>query len=222
MRDIRSETISIIEKSTLVYNVSNGYLASKRTYDIIGALTLLLFFAPLFTVVIIFIRLVFRGPAFIFEERSGLRGNVFKMFKFRSSPVDGSKWLKHIQSEKKTADGFNWEKDDENLSFAGKIIVKTGIEKLPALFNVIIGDLSLVGPRSPTIWETLNYKPMHILKFSAKPGITGLWRIYKVDRTDDEEMVKVDLKYIRERNFKSDISIMLKTISIIFGASRAA
>lgn len=193
MRDIGFETNIIIENSSLIYNVSREYLAIKRLFDIISAVLLIVFFIPLLSVVYLYIRLIHGGPVFISEERKGYRGNVFKMIKFRSIPGDNE-----------------------------SLIEKAGLERLPALINVIKGDLSLVGPWPPTIWETLSYKPRHILRLSAKPGITGLWRICKTDRDNVEEMTRVDLKYIRERNFQFDFYIVLKTISILFRSCKSA
>jgi lipopolysaccharide/colanic/teichoic acid biosynthesis glycosyltransferase len=134
----------------------------------------------------LFIRLIYGKPVLIGEERRGYRGNVFKMLRFRPISKNGK---------------F----DNE----------KAGLDMLPALINVIKGDLSLVGPWPPTIFETLSYKPRHILRLSAKPGITGLWRIYRTDRGNVDEMTKVDLKYIRERNLRFDLYIFLKTISML-------
>lgn len=186
MRDIGFETVRIIESSSLIYNVSRIYLAGKRLFDIIGALLLILVFFPLFALICLLIRLIYGKPVLIGEERRGYRGNVFKMLRFRP------------------------------ISKNGKcIMIKAGLDMLPALINVIKGDLSLVGPWPPTIFETLSYKPRHILRLSAKPGITGLWRIYRTDRGNVDEMTKVDLKYIRERNLRFDLYIFLKTISML-------
>ena len=106
------------------------------------------------------------------------------------------------------------------LSNNGKSLIKDRLDILPALINVIKGDLSLVGPWPPTIFEILSYKPRHILRFSAKPGITGLWRIYRTDRGNLDEMTRVDLKYIRERNLRFDIYIFLKTISMLIRSQK--
>lgn len=186
MRDIGFETVRIIENSSLIYNASGEYLAAKRLFDIIGALLLILFFLPLFAIIYLLIRLIHGKPVLIGEERRGYRGNVFIMYRFR--PIS---------------------KDSKCLT------LKAGLDMLPALINVVKGDLSLVGPWPPTIFETLRYKPRHILRLSAKPGITGLWRIYRTERSNVDEMTKVDLKYIRERNFRFDLYIFLKTISML-------
>jgi lipopolysaccharide/colanic/teichoic acid biosynthesis glycosyltransferase len=185
MRDIGFETVRIIENGSLIYNVSGVYLAIKRLFDIIGALLLSLFMLPLFVLICLFIRLIYGKPVLIGEERRGYRGNVFKMLRFRPLSKDGK-----------------------------CLIIKAGLDMLPALINVIKGDLSLVGPWPPTIFETLSYKPRHILRLSAKPGITGLWSVYRTDRGNIDETTKVDLKYIRERNLRFDLYIFLKTISM--------
>jgi lipopolysaccharide/colanic/teichoic acid biosynthesis glycosyltransferase len=186
MRDIGFETVRIIENSSLSYNVSGLYLAAKRLIDIIGALLLILLFLPIFSLAYLFTRIIYGKPVLIGEERRGYRGNVFKMFKFRPISAD-----------------------------VKCLLIKAGLEMLPALINVIKGDLSLVGPWPPTIYETLSYKPRHIIRLSAKPGITGLWRICRTDLGNVDEMTKVDLKYIRERNLRFDLYILLKTISIL-------
>ncbi|MGI6085364.1 MAG: sugar transferase [Acetivibrionales bacterium] len=190
MRDLGFETTIFIEKGSVVYNVSGVYLATKRIFDIIGALFLSLFLLPLFAIICLYIRLIYGKPVLIGEERRGYRGNVFRMLRFRP------------------------------LSKNGKSLIKDGLDILPALINVIKGDLSLVGPWPPTIIETLNYKPRHILRFSAKPGITGLWRIYRTDRGNLDEMTRVDLKYIRERNLRFDLYIFLKTISMLIRSQK--
>ncbi|MGI6669052.1 MAG: sugar transferase [Acetivibrionales bacterium] len=192
MRDIGFETVRILENRSLIYNVSGVYLAVKRLFDIIGALLLILLLFPLFALIYLFIRIVYGKPVLIGEERRGYRGNVFKMHKFRSITANGN------------------------------LIKNAGLDMLPALINVIKGDLSLVGPWPPTVFETLSYEPKHVLRLSAKPGITGLWRIYRTDRGNVDEMTKVDLKYIRERSIRVDLFIFLKTIFLIVRPSKKA
>lgn len=112
-------------------------------------------------------------------------------------------------------------KEDPRITPIGKIIRKTSIDELPQLFNVLKGDMSLVGPRPPIPSEIVKYDPWHNLRLSAMTGLTGLWQVSGRNQVGFEEMVRLDLKYIKERNLLYDIKIILKTIPVIFGVSNA-
>jgi len=112
-------------------------------------------------------------------------------------------------------------KNDPRITRVGRIIRKTSIDELPQLFNVLKGDMSIVGPRPPILREVVKYDSWHNLRLSVKPGLTGLWQISGRNNVGFDEMVRLDLKYIRERNFWYDLKIILKTIPVLLGDSKA-
>ena len=112
-------------------------------------------------------------------------------------------------------------KDDPRVTKVGRFIRKTSIDELPQLFNIIRGEMTFVGPRPPLPEEVAKYESWHKLRLSVKPGLTGLWQISGRSHVGFEEMIRMDLRYIRERSIIYDIKIIIKTIPVIFGSTDA-
>lgn len=189
----------------------------KRLMDIIGsligcAITLVVtvFLAP-------FLLIESPGSLFFKQKRVGRNGRYFYIYKFRSMYMDAEQRKKDLM-EKNEMKGLMFKmKDDPRVTKVGKFIRATSIDELPQFFNVLKGDMSLVGTRPPTVDEFKQYKGYHKRRLSIKPGITGMWQVSgRSDIEDFEEVVRLDLKYIDNWSLSLDIKIILKTCIAVF------
>lgn len=188
----------------------------KRAMDVVGSLVGLLITALVGIIVIPAIKLDSPGPAFFGQERVGKNGRKFRMYKFRSMYVDAEERKKELMAKNKM-DGLMFKMDDDpRVTKVGAFIRKTSIDELPQFFNVLIGDMSLVGTRPPTVDEYERYDLLHKRRLSIKPGITGLWQVSgRSAITDFEEVVALDTKYIMDWNIMTDVKILLKTVQVV-------
>ncbi|QNU66610.1 sugar transferase [Ruminiclostridium herbifermentans] len=221
MKDIEYTADYVVGQRAMYGNVSLLYLFGKRVFDIIASLTAIIILLPLFLVVIILIKIDSPGGVFFSQKRNGFRGKCFNMYKFRSMVIDAEDKFKELEDKNEVSGNMFKIKNDPRITRVGKILRKTSIDELPQLFNVIKGDMSIVGPRPPIGREVQKYDSWHNLRLSVKPGITGLWQVSGRNDIGFEDMCRLDLKYIRERGFLYDLKIIIKTIPVIFGDSRA-
>ena len=160
-----------------------------------------------------------KGPIFYKQERIGLNGRHFYMYKFRSMIPDAEAHLKELETQNRVKDGmmFKVENDPRIIPGIGNFIRKTSLDEFPQFFNVLKGDMSLVGTRPPTVNEWEKYDLRHRIRMSIKPGITGMWQVSgRNEITDFEEVVRLDSEYIKNWHIGLDIKIILKTIKVIF------
>ena len=157
------------------------------------------------------------GPLFFAQKRVGKNGRFFKIYKFRSMYRDAEERKKELESQNEM-NGFMFKmKDDPRITKVGKFIRKTSIDELPQFYNVLKGDMSLVGTRPPTVDEFRQYESHQKRRLSAKPGITGLWQVSgRNDIKDFEDVVKLDVQYLDNWSLGLDIKIILKTIKVVF------
>ncbi|WP_441294136.1 sugar transferase [Bacillus sp. FJAT-27986] len=203
-------------------NESSSYLYTKRLIDIVGSLCGIILLGLLFIIVAILIKAEDpKGPVFFVQKRVGLNGKVFKMYKFRSMVIDAEDKLKHLLKYNEVSGAMFKMKDDPRITKIGKFIRKTSIDELPQLFNVLKGEMSLVGPRPPLPREVEQYSNYDKQRLMVKPGCTGLWQVTARNSVGFKEMVELDLEYIRKRAFWFDIRIMIKTIFVLFGSKDA-
>lgn len=221
MEEKLAEVRSVVDRRGLLDNVSAVYLIVKRAADIFGALLGIILLSPVFLVTALLIKLNSPGRILFIQERNGYKGKIFKMFKFRSMVHDAEKLMDSIESMNEVSGPMFKIKADPRVTSIGKIIRKTSIDELPQLFNILKGDMSIVGPRPPIPREVVKYDAWHDLRLSVKPGLTGIWQISGRNKVGFEEMVRLDLKYIRERSLLYDFKIILKTIPVILGDSEA-
>lgn len=188
--------------------------AVKRGIDIIGSLVGIVLFSPIMLITAIAIKLESKGPVIFQQTRAGLNGRTFKMYKFRSMCVDAEKLKAKLQEQNEVKDGMMFKiKDDPRITKVGKWIRKTSIDELPQFFNVLIGNMSLVGTRPPTMDEVAKYERTHWRRMSIKPGITGLWQVSgRSQITDFDEIVELDTIYIDNWSIWFDFKIMMKTV----------
>ncbi|MEO0793793.1 MAG: sugar transferase [Verrucomicrobiota bacterium] len=192
---------------------------SKRVLDIIGSAAALIAFSPIFAITAILIKLEDRGPIFFSQTRVGEAGRAFQCFKFRSMVVNADQIKEKLSEQNQHDDGVTFKmKDDPRITKVGKYIRKLSIDEFPQFYNVLRGDMSLVGPRPPVPKEVAEYKAFHLRRLMVKPGITCLWQIGGRADIDFEGQVRLDLEYIGSQNLKQDLHILLKTVpAVILG-----
>lgn len=205
-------------------------LVAKRTLDILGGLVGCLITCILFVLLGPVIFILSPGPVFFAQERVGKNGKRFRIYKFRSMYMDAEERKKELMAQNKHADGMMFKMDNDPRIIGTKILpdgtVKKGLgnflrdsslDEFPQFFNVLKGDMSLVGTRPPTVDEWQKYKLHHRARLAIRPGITGLWQVSgRSTITDFEDVVKLDTKYITEWSMALDIKILLKTIVVVF------
>jgi exopolysaccharide biosynthesis polyprenyl glycosylphosphotransferase len=203
-------------------------LALKRAVDILGAIIGLILFSPIMLITSLAIKLTSRGPIIFTQNRFGKKGVRFPFYKFRSMlwNTDDQIHREYVtnlirgdlekinQGDRETP--LYKMKSDPRVTKVGKIIRKTSIDELPQFFNVLKGEMSLVGPRPPLPYEVEKYQPWHLRRIlEVKPGITGLWQVDGRSKTSFDDMVRLDLRYVQNWSLWLDVKILLKTIRAV-------
>ena len=199
---------------------SNNYLYLKRGLDVLIALGMLVVFGPLMLLLALGIRLSSPGPIFYRQTRIGKNGNPFKMLKFRSMQVTNNPDLHREYVQKLIRENLDPAKlgngslklvGDPRITGLGKYLRKFSLDELPQIFNVLRGEMSIVGPRPPLPYEYEVYKEWHKQRLAVLPGITGLWQATAHNIVSFDEMVKIDIRYIQSATFWLDIKLMFLT-----------
>jgi len=192
-------------------------LAIKKLIDINASLFIIILFSPLFLTIAVLVKLTSNGPVLFKQKRVGLRGRHFDLYKFRTMVTNAELLRKELEAENE-ADGPVFKiKDDPRVTKIGKFLRKTGLDELPQLFNVLKGEMSLIGPRPPLQSETIQYKRWQLRRLSVKPGLSCFWQI-KPDRNQIkfEDWMEMDLAYIDNWSLRLDLVILIKTIRTVF------
>ncbi|TWU80667.1 sugar transferase [Lactobacillus johnsonii] len=197
------------------------YHTVKRGFDILASGVALVLLSPLFGILTVKIKKEDGGPAFYSQTRIGKNGKPFKMWKFRSMIVNADKMVKQLE-EQNEIDGAMFKiKDDPRVTKIGHVIRKYSLDELPQLWNVLKGDMSLVGPRPPLPMEVADYTDYDKLRLTVTPGCTGLWQVTKRNDADFDEMVELDLEYINKSSLWFDFKILLKTVGVVIHPNSA-
>ena len=205
--------LSVVTFSTNFYKPCHVF--AKRLLDIAGALFGLLICGLVSIVLVPLIRKD-GGPAFFVQKRVGKNGRYFNFYKFRSMRVDAEEIKKDLMEQNTMTGGMFKMENDPRVTPIGRFIRKTSLDELPQFYNVLIGDMSLVGTRPPTVDEYQNYTPAQKRRLSFKPGITGLWQVSgRSEITDFDEVVKLDVAYMDDWTIWRDIQILLKTVKVV-------
>ena len=214
------ETASTQVNNAVSTNTRCDYRYFKRVFDIIGAfLGLVVLLVPLLIIsLIIIIDSPGASPLYI-QTRVGKNGKEFKFYKFRSMVANAEKMLDELLPENEMDGPVFKIKDDPRITRFGRFIRMTSIDELPQLWNVLKGEMSLVGPRPPLPREVATYNEYQKQRLMVTPGITCFWQVQpKRNSISFEQWVELDLKYIRECSLKTDLIILFKTIGAVFGA----
>lgn len=219
-----------MERSGL-YTTGSQFL--KRTMDLVLSLTALITAAPLLLGVAVLVKCTSRGPILFIQERPGLHGRVFRILKFRSMYADADHSHHREAQRRLIENGEAAEVDKKGKGIYGKVaadpritpvglfIRRTSIDELPQLYNVLRGEMSLVGPRPAVLGDVKVFKEWHLRRHDIRPGITGLWQVSGRSRLSFDDMVKLDLKYIEEWSIGLDLRILLKTIPVLLRIDQA-
>ena len=192
-------------------------LRLKRYFDILLSMILLVILSPIMLVISIAIKLDSPGPVLFSQIRIGRNGRRFKIYKFRSMYIDAEERKKELQSQNEVKGLMFKMENDPRITKVGKFIRKTSIDELPQFYNVVKGDMSLVGTRPPTEDEFEKYNQYYRRRISMTPGLTGMWQVSgrsEIENFDD--VVKYDLQYIDNWSLWLDIKILFKTIWVVF------
>lgn len=189
----------------------------KRIFDVVFSLIGIIISSPIMLITAIAIKLESPGPVIFKQVRVGKNGRHFKIWKFRSMYKDAEERKAKLMDQNQMSDGLMFKiKDDPRITKVGKFIRKTSIDELPQFFNVLVGSMSFVGTRPPTIDEVEKYKTTQWRRISIKPGITGMWQVSgRSNITDFDEVVKLDVEYIDNWSLMMDIKVILKTVAVV-------
>jgi exopolysaccharide biosynthesis polyprenyl glycosylphosphotransferase len=190
----------------------------KRVMDVLGALVGLILLSPLFLTVAILIKSVSpSGSVFFRQERMGLQGQVFQMWKFRTMVANAAQMQEQLESQNQSRDGILFKlKDDPRIIPYGNFLRRSSIDELPQLFNVLMGEMSLVGPRPLPLRDVQKFASWHHIRHQVLPGITGLWQISgRSDLEDFNDAARLDLYYIDNWSLNLDLDILIETVRIV-------
>jgi lipopolysaccharide/colanic/teichoic acid biosynthesis glycosyltransferase len=229
MADVISVDSAYILDLSVIGLRDDWQLVIKRLIDIVGAIFGLIIFSPIMLIIAAAIKLTSKGPLLFQQERMGYQGKKFPFLKFRSMHTDNDESL-HREYVNKLIQGNHNEintgsednpcykmKNDTRITTLGKILRKSSMDELPQFFNVLIGQMSLVGPRPPIPYELDNYQSWHMKRvLNVKPGITGLWQTNGRSLTTFDEMVRMDLHYANNWDLWLDFKILLRTFKVVF------
>lgn len=198
------------------------YRVVKRVFDFVASLLGLILLSPVFLIVAIAIKLEDpKGPVFYSQTRLGQQQQPFKMYKFRSMIVNADKLLKKLADQNEVDGAMFKIKRDPRVTNVGRFIRKYSLDELPQLMNVLLGQMSLVGPRPPLPREVAEYTEYDRQRLFVKPGCTGLWQVTLRNEVGFDEMVKLDLEYIVKRSITFDFWVLLKTVKVFLKPNSA-
>jgi exopolysaccharide biosynthesis polyprenyl glycosylphosphotransferase len=204
-------------------NPSNQFALSwKYIFDFIFSLIVVTLWMPILVIIGIAIKASSKGPIIFKQKRVGLHGREFEIYKFRTMVQNAEKMKAELINQNE-ADGPVFKiKDDPRITRIGKFLRKTNLDEFPQFFNVLKGDMSLVGPRPPIMKEVMQYKPWQLRRLSMRPGITCSWQITpQRNKISFEDWMKLDLQYIDNWSFENDLLLTFKTIrSILLGSGQ--
>jgi exopolysaccharide biosynthesis polyprenyl glycosylphosphotransferase len=213
--DAVASEIDIVERSRVAR-------VAKRAFDIVGATLGLVVLAPVLLALAALIRLSSKGPAFFIQDRVGLGGRVFRFYKFRTMVCDAEQRKADLAHLNEMSGPVFKIKRDPRITRLGAILRKTSLDELPQLWNVLKGDMSLVGPRPPLPAEVELYSVFQAQRLGVTPGLTGLWQVSGRNTIEDfETWVRLDLEYARRWTLWLDIKIVLKTVVVVLLARGA-
>ena len=213
--------LPLIHVDRPTYRGANRIL--KKSFDIIGGLLLIAVFSPVLLTVAAAIKLTGQGPVFFRQDRVGLNGEVFRMIKFRSMVVDAEARLDKLRDEQRDAGNvvlFKM-KNDPRVTTIGRFIRRFSIDELPQLFNVVIGTMSLVGPRPPLKSEVDRYQGDERRRMLVKPGLTGLWQVSGRSDLTWDDSVRLDAYYVENWSITGDLVILWKTATAVLSSASA-
>ncbi|EOD7438365.1 sugar transferase [Enterococcus faecium] len=192
------------------------YFFLKRLGDIVFSILGLIFFSPVFVVIMLLIKVEnLKGSVFFKQERVGKEGRIFHIYKFRTMVVEAEQLLDSLTTMNEMDGPIFKIKDDPRITRVGKYLRKTSLDEFPQFINVLKGEMSLIGPRPPLPREVEKYTQRDLVRLTVKPGCTGLWQVSGRNNVNFDEMINLDLQYIQNQALTQDIKIFFKTLKVI-------
>jgi lipopolysaccharide/colanic/teichoic acid biosynthesis glycosyltransferase len=216
----------------LTIDIHPRYQFAKRILDVALTLFLLPLLGPIMLIIALLIRLDSKGPIFYRQRRVGQNGVEFDFFKFRSMHVNSddashraaiAQFMsgQQINNDTQSANPYKLGADPR-ITRVGRFIRKTSLDELPQFLNVLRGEMSLVGPRPPVVYEVEHYSPYDKLRLIGKPGLTGVWQVYGRSRVSFPEMVEMDIAYLQEQSLLQDLKLIFLTVPVMVFARGGA
>lgn len=194
----------------------------KRTMDISCSLIALVVLLPILLLVSVLIKVESKGPVIFAQDRVGKDGKVFKMYKFRSMVANAEELKEKLMKQNERSGPMFKIRDDPRITKVGKFVRRTSIDELPQLVNILKGDMSIVGPRPSLPKEVKQFKEWMMERLNVKPGLTCYWQVSGRNDIEFTEWMKLDVKYVKERNIIIDIKLIFKTFFVLFGDKHAS
>jgi exopolysaccharide biosynthesis polyprenyl glycosylphosphotransferase len=188
----------------------------KRLVDLLLASLGLLATLPLWLAIVVAIRLDSPGRAIFVQERVGIHGRRFRFYKFRSMYSDAEDRVEELQSSNEVSGPVFKMRVDPRVTRVGNLLRRTSLDELPQLVNVLKGEMSLVGPRPPLPKEVEQYRPSDAIRLSVKPGLTCLWQISGRSMVGFDEWMELDREYVRKMSLWLDLSVLIRTVAVVF------
>ena len=186
-----------------------SYRIAKRALDLVGAIVAIVLLSPLLASVFVVLCITTRGRPLILQERVGYLGRRFGMYKFRSMRLDAEK-LQHLVVNEHSGPIFK-NRRDPRITRVGRVLRRTSIDEMPQLFNVLLGHMSLVGPRPPLAKEVAQYKAWQRRRLAIRPGLTCLWQVSGRSEIGFDQWVRMDIWYLRNQNLWTDLNLLVRT-----------
>jgi len=194
---------------------SRFYRVSKRLFDLVASLFGLLLILPLLPFIIMLIKLETPGPIFFKQLRVGYRGRMFHCYKFRSMAIDAEDQKEQMQHLNEATGAAFKIKDDPRITGVGRFLRRSSLDEFPQLFNVFIGDMSIVGPRPQIPPEVEDYTPGQACRLLVNPGLTCLWQVSGRSHLDFMEWMELDRQYVRQAGFRMDFRVLTRTLPAV-------
>ena len=192
-----------------------GYAATKRVFDLIVGTIILLLLVPVIPMVALMIRLDSAGSVFYRQDRVGRGGRLFKFYKFRSMRADSDRLRADLETRNEVTGPVFKMKNDPRITSVGQFLRRSSLDEIPQIFNVLKGDMSIVGPRPALPGEVARYEAWHRRRLDVKPGITCLWQVAGRGQVGFDEWMRLDVEYLSHRSLRTDVTIFLKTIPAV-------
>lgn len=206
---VRDNTEGYVGQSSFLYCLV------KRIFDLGASLFGLMLILPLLPFIVLLIKLETPGPIFFKQLRVGFRGRIFHCYKFRSMAVDAENQKEQMQHLNEATGAAFKIKDDPRITGVGRFLRRSSLDEFPQLFNVFIGDMSIVGPRPQIPSEVGDYTPAHARRLLVKPGLTCLWQVSGRSHLDFQEWMELDQEYVRQAGFKMDFHVLTRTLPAV-------
>lgn len=213
---VGSETDSNGSSPPLVgVNATPAYDVAKRVFDLVVGTAILILLIPIIPAIAIMIKLDSHGPVFFKQDRVGQHGRVFRFYKFRSMHREAEMQKQEIETLNEQEGPVFKIRSDPRITSVGRFLRRSSLDEIPQIFNVLRGDMSIVGPRPHMPSEVAHYQPWHRQRLEVKPGITCLWQISGRSHISFDDWMSLDIEYIKQRGFFSDLAIVAKTVPAV-------